>query len=415
MGRAKENILALVLAAGKGTRMISDVPKVLHEIHGKPLLGHVLDVLGRSGIKKTVVVAGHGESEVRSFIENQAQVVRQVPQLGTGHAVLCAKKALSKWQGSLLVIPGDAPCVNAETIKQLISEHQRECAAASILTAVIDNPHGYGRIVRKNGKVVGIREELDASDEERLIREVNSSIYLFDVKLLLKHLDRLKSDNQKREYYLTDVVESFVRSDLKVIGVEASEASEVFGINSRADLAKVNRVMNLKEIEKHQKAGVTILSPENTFIGPDVKIGKDTVVRPFSWIEKNVTIGKKCSIGPFATIRETSVIDDGAIVGCYVEVVRSRIGKNAKVKHLAYLGDASLGEDVNIGAGTITANFDGSKKHKTIIGKKTFIGSNTVLIAPVKIGSKAKTGAGAVVLSNSRIKDCEIFVGVTAK
>ncbi|MBI4388122.1 MAG: NTP transferase domain-containing protein [Candidatus Omnitrophica bacterium] len=413
--KTKKPVLALVLAAGKGTRMKSSVPKVLHEIGGKPLLGHVLNAVNGADIHKIVVVAGHGEKQVRSFIGNQASVVRQFPQAGTGHAVLCAASALKHFQGLVLILPGDAPGVREETIREMVRIHKQSEAIATVLTACVKVPDGYGRIIRSGDQVAAIREELDAAEEERAICEINSGIYLFEIQVLLKHLRALKQNNRKKEYYLTDVVEALAEEGQIVRGFQVSNEEEVLGINSRVDLARAEKIMNQREIEKHQKNGVTIVSPDNTWIASGVTIGSDTVIFPFSWIESCVKIGSHCHVGPFATIRQGSKIGDQAVVGCFVEVVRSNIGKGSRVKHLTYLGDATLAENVNIGAGTITANYDGVKKQKTVVGKGAFIGSNTVLVAPIRIGQGAKTGAGSVVLGKQHVPAGKTVAGVPAK
>lgn len=408
-------MIALLLAAGKGTRMKSDVPKVLHELRGRAILDHILDEVWKAGIRKTLVVVGHGEKEVRSLICGRAAAVRQRPQKGTGHAVLCAEQALRGWQGLVLIIPGDAPCLRAETIRGLIASHRKSGGAATVLTAITGQPQGFGRILKREGQVVGIREELDASELEREIKEVNSGVYVFRAPELFDHLRRIKNDNRKGEYYLTDVIESFTNEGLSIQTFEASCEKEVMGINSRGSLARAEKMMNEREIEKHQQNGVTIVSPGNTFIQEGVTIGRDTVIYPFCWIERGVKIGRGCKIGPFATIRENSKVGDSAIVGCYVEVVRSKVGKGCRVKHLTYLGDANLEDQVNVGAGVVTANFDGVKKHKTVIEQGAFIGSNTVLVAPVKVGRKARTGAGSVVLGKTKVLPGRTVVGVPAK
>ncbi len=410
----KKNVLAIILAAGKGMRMKSNVPKVLHEVQGVPILERVLTGVQKAGARKTIVIVGHGEREVRSLIGKRAHAIHQQEQRGTGHAVLCARKKIAGWKGSVLVVPGDAPLVSTETFHSFIEEHTKSGALASVLTAVLEESADYGRILREGKRVVGIRETLDATPAESEITEINSGIYLFEAKELLDALGCLKAENTKGEYYLTDVIGFLAEKGRFVNGVVASSPDEIIGINSRMDLAVAEKILNTREIEKHQKNGVTIISPENTFIGPDTRIGKDTVIYPFSWIERNVTIGEACRIGPFATIRAASKIGDRAVIGCYVEIVRSVIGKNVRVKHLAYLGDAHIGENVNVGAGTVTANFDGAGKHVTVIEKGALIGSNTVLVAPVTVKKNAKTGAGSVVLKNLRIPEGSTVVGVPA-
>lgn len=395
--------------------MKSAIPKVLHTVNGKPILAHVMDSVRQAGIQKLLVVAGHQESLLRAFVGSNVSMVRQMPQLGTAHAVLAAKKFIEKQNGPVLILPGDAPCVKSSTIRDMVRSHELNQAGATILTAEVEQPTGYGRILRRGNSVIGIREELDANPEEKKISEINSGIYIFESKQLLEHLKRIKANQKKKEYYLTDVVESFTEAGLIVNGFKAGSADEVLGINSRTDLAVAQKIMNGREIKKHQDGGVTIVSPENTYIAGNVTIGPDTIIYPGSWIEQDVRIGKKCQIGPLAVIRKGSVVGDGATIGCFVEIVRSKIGKDAKVKHLSYIGDADLGEKVNIGAGTVTANFDGMKKNKTTIRHGALIGSNTVLVAPVEIGKNARTGAGTVVLSRSKVGAGKTVVGVPAK
>jgi len=406
---------ALILAAGKGVRMNSDLPKVLHLVSCKSLLGHILGSVEECGIRSIFVIVGHGEKEVRSFIGSRAKAIRQMPQLGTGHAVICAKRELQNWKNDLLILPGDAPFIESGMIRKLLEAHQKSCAGATILTARVSDPKGYGRILKERGKIYAIREELDASESEREINEVNTGIYVFDTARLFEHLVRVKSDNQKKEYYLTDVIDSFVSSGIDVQGFESEFSGDVLGVNSRMDLSKMEKVINQREIEKHQRNGVTVVSPDNTWIAAGVKIGKDTTVYPFCWIEEGVVIGKNCLIGPSATIRKNSKIEDGSTIGNFVEVTRSKIGKKTRIKHLSYIGDAEIGNNVNIGAGTITANFDGVKKNKTMIQDGSSIGSGTTLVAPVKLGKKSKTGAGSVLLKGTSVKSGETFVGIPAK
>lgn len=414
MTLSKKPVLALVLAAGKGTRMKSRLAKVLHEAGGKPLLCHTLDVLEAAGVSKTVVIVGHGERDVRALLGSRASAVRQPTQRGTGHAVLCAEPVLRRWKNLLLVVPGDAPSISVAAIQRLIKVHEQTGDAATILTAQVRNPSGYGRVLRQGGKVTAIREDLDTTEAEGQVAEINSGIYVFEVSKLLEHLRRVKPQNRKGELYLTDVIESFSAEGLPVGTAEALE-EEVLGVNSRADLARAEKVMTRREIEKHQANGVTFISPDHTFIGPGVAIGNDAVIYPFTWIERNVKIGSGCRIGPYAVIREGSEVKDSAVIGCFVEIVRSKIGARTRVKHLAYVGDAELGADVNIGAGAITANFDGVRKHKTVVEKGALIGSNTVLVAPVKVGRGARTGAGAIVLSGSGVPARETAVGIPAR
>lgn len=411
---------ALVLAAGKGTRMKSEIPKVLHEILGKPALGHVLDVLAEVGIRKTHIVLGSGADQVQAFLKArkagpQISVIFQRQQKGTGHAVEMARTKLAKSPDEILIWPGDMPLLEAETLRNFIREHKKSRAAASVLSALRVEPKGYGRIVRLAGSFHAIREELDAADEERRIQEINTGVYLFRSKELFAALKKIKPSNAKQEFYLTDTIEVLASEGFKLEAFPLALEKEGQGINSRVDLAEAIRIMKNREVLKHQENGVTVTFPDQTYIEPGVRIGQDTTIYPWCFIETGVTIGRNCHIGPFAKIRKGSVIEDGSVIGSFVEVNRSKIGKNVTAKHLAYLGDAVIGDETNIGAGAITANFDGKQKHQTKLGKKVLVGSNTVFVAPVVVGDNAKTGAGSVITGGSRIQSGQIVAGVPAR
>ncbi len=411
---------ALVLAAGKGTRMKSEKPKVLHEILGKPLLGYVLDTLAAAGIHQACVVIGSGADQVQAYLKSRASypkvsVVFQREQKGTGHAVEMARKHLAASREEVLIWPGDMPLLKGETLRDFQSRHRQSGAVASVLSALRVEPKGYGRILRIAGQFSAIREELDASEAERRIQEVNTGVYLFNAKKLLEALKKIKPSNAKKEFYLTDTLEVLGNEQLKTEAFPLASETEGQGINSRIDLAEATRVMKKRENLKHQENGVTLVDPDQIFIEPGVKIGTDTTIYPWCYIETGVKIGKDCQIGPFAKIRKGSVIEDGAVIGSFVEINRSRIGKKVMAKHLAYLGDAEIGEGTNIGAGAITANFDGTQKHLTKIGKKVLVGSNTVFVAPVEVGDHAKTGAGSVITGGSRIKKGQVVAGVPAR
>jgi bifunctional UDP-N-acetylglucosamine pyrophosphorylase / glucosamine-1-phosphate N-acetyltransferase len=335
--------------------------------------------------------------------------------LGTAHAVSQAASRLNNWRGDLLVTPGDAPCLQTETLKTLIRNHQSSDAVATVLTADLEDPTGYGRILRRGKQVVGIREQLDASRSEQKIREVSSGIYLFNSRALFDRLRHVKRNVKKKEFYLTDVVEAFSQSGERVRAQKITDAHEILGVNTREHLAKVHQVITKQELKRHSGNGVTILDPAHTTIAKGARIGRDTVVHPYTWIEKNVQIGKRCEIGPFAKIRSQSKIADRATIGSYVEIVRSTVGKKTNVKHLSYLGDARVGERVNVGAGSITANYDGKRKQKTVIGNGVFLGCNTVLVAPVTMTQGSKTGAGAVVQAKTRVPKGATLVGVPAR
>ncbi|MDD5226575.1 MAG: NTP transferase domain-containing protein [Candidatus Omnitrophica bacterium] len=407
---------AIVLAAGKGTRMCSELPKVLHPVFGKPVLGYVLEALAAAGIKNLYGVVGYKADEVRAFLKIYGAVsVLQREQKGTGHAVMMAKAALKNAQGPVLIWPGDMPLVKPETLERFVAAHKKSQAHVSVLSCVQEDPSGYGRIVRNEGHFAAIREELDATPEERKIREVNTGIYLFDKKVLFEALERVGSNNQKGEYYLTDTIEILRREGYCVEAFSLASAEEGQGINSQKDLATVTKKINEREIAKHQDKGVTFMAPEQTFVAPGVTIGKGTTIYPWCFIESGVAIGLNCEVGPFAKLRRGTVIGDGSVIGSFVEVNRSRLGKKVSAKHLTYLGDAVIGDGSNIGAGTITANFDGKKKHQTTIGKNVMIGSNTVFVAPVRIPDGAKTGAGSVVIPKIKIKKGDVVVGVPAR
>ena len=394
--------------------MKSDLPKVLHPLFGRPILDYPLGILKELGGRRPLVVAGWGGKQVRAHLNGRAEVVVQSPQRGTGHAVQIAARKISRFRGDLLIWPADMVLLSRETIANLIREHRRSKAQVTILSGLMADPTGYGRIVRRAGRVVAIREELDASPAEKRINEVNTGIYLFEPRALFRALKKIKTDNQKKEYYLTDTVRLIDGEGGRVRALPSAAPEEAQGINSRADFARAFKIMNQRNIQKHLREGVTVVLPEQTFIAPDVRIGRDTVIYPWTYIERGVKIGRACRIGPFAKIRSGSVIDDEAVIGSFVEVNRSRIGKGVLAKHLSYLGDAEIGAGSNIGAGTITANYDGRKKHKTRIGKKSFIGVDTIFIAPVVLGEGARTGAGAVLTRGTRVKKGEVVVGVPA-
>ena len=407
---------AIVLAAGKGTRMCSELPKVLHPVFGKPVLGYVLDVLAGAGIKHPYVVIGYKAEEVRAFLKPFGAVaVLQREQKGTGHAVMMARAALKGGEGSILIWPGDMPLVKPETLEKFMAEHKKSRAHVSVLSCDQENPFGYGRIVREEGRFAAIREELDATPEERKGREVNTGIYLFDKKALSQALEKIGQNNRKGEYYLTDTIEILRSLGYCVEAFPLASAEEGQGINSQKDLATVTKKINEREIARHQECGVTFMAPDQTFVAPGVKIGKGTTIYPWCFIKSGVEIGAKCEIGPFAKLRRGTVIGDGSVIGSFVEVNRSRLGKKVSAKHLSYLGDAVIGEGTNVGAGTITANFDGKKKHQTHIGKNVRIGSNTVFVAPVRIPDGVKTGAGSVVTPKTIIKKGDVVVGVPAR
>lgn len=411
----KRAVQAILLAAGRGTRMVSERAKVLHEILGQPLLEYPLKTLKQLGVKRPVLVVGWQKEEVLKAVDDQVVPAVQSPQKGTGHAVQAAKGKLGNLSGDLIVWPADMTLVRPETVRRLLKEHRQMKSAATVLSSFMLNPRGYGRILRRAGRVIGIREELDATRDEREIHEVNTGVYVFEPRALYDALEKIRPKNRKKEYYLTDTIRLIADSGERVEALPYALPEEAQGINSQADLALATRILNQKNILKHQLNGVTIVSPEQTFVAPDVKIGPGSVIYPWTYLERGVKIGRRCQIGPFAKIRSGTVLGDEAVIGSFVEVVRSRIGKKVLAKHLSYLGDAVVGDGTNIGAGTITANYDGRNKHRTRIGKRAFIGVDTLMIAPVSVADGAKTGAGAVLTRGTKVRKGETVVGVPAR
>lgn len=410
-----DNVRAVVLAAGKGVRMKSERPKVLHEILGRPVLDFVLRNLRLAGVQDIIVVVGHQADQVRAAAPG-CRFAEQTVQKGTGHALLAAESALKGFKGDLFVVAGDAPLIGPDTLRRLLEDHRAQKRSASFLSACLDDPSGYGRVVRdqSTGLFQRFAEEVDATPEERNIPECNSGTYLFACPGVFEALREVTPNNRKGELYLTDALGVLVRQGRPVDGVRSLMPTEIYGINSRRDLVAATNFIRWKILEFHMDNGVTVVDPSTTFIEEDVTIGQDTVIQPFSVIRRGVVIGRNCEVGPFTQLRAGTVMEDGAEVGNFVEVKKSRIGAYSKAKHLSYLGDATLGAYVNIGAGTITANYDGKSKNPTVIGDHTHTGSNTVLVAPVTLGRNVTTGAGAVVVKGE-VPDDAVVVGVPAR
>lgn len=395
--------------------MKSDVPKVLHHVCGVPIIQYVLNITKAMGSEKTYVVLGHKSETIQEYLPKDLVVVEQKKQLGTADAVRSTESQLKSFKGNVLILCGDTPLLTKETIKQIVRKHQSTKSACTFLTGVVHDPQGYGRIIRdQNGRAVAIREDKDATGLERDIAEINAGVYCFRSQDLFETLKLVKENKLKKEFYLTDVVELLTDKGLKVQTVLTENFTETLGVNSRADLAQSEAVIRRRILDELMEKGVSIIDPNTTYVDAGVKIGRDTVIRPFSVIESNVRIGDNCSIGPFARIRPGSKIGNGVQVGNFSEVSRTKIGENSLMKHFGFLGDTTVGANVNIGAGTVTANYDGKNKHQTKISDNAFIGSDSILVAPVKVGKRSVVGAGSVVV-RSNIPDDRLAVGIPAR
>ncbi|MFH1245319.1 MAG: sugar phosphate nucleotidyltransferase [Candidatus Omnitrophota bacterium] len=412
------NLAGIILAAGEGTRMKSAMPKVLHKVCGEPMLKYTLDSLRKLGVKDNIVVTGYKAEELEAWLKSQGKglkPVRQLKLLGSGDAVRQARRSLAKFKGDVLVLYGDTPLIGYDSLEKLVNLHQKSNAACTLLTAVLKNPTGFGRILRgEDNKIVKIVEEQDADHYEKAIDEINVGAYCFKSADLFSALEELTPDNMKKEYYLTDVVAALNRGKALVESVAADNEEEAWGINSRSDLARANAVINKRRQEHLIANGVTIIDPATTYIFGEIEAGSDTVIYPHTVIEGGVKIGRSCQIGPFAHLRSGAVLEDSVKIGNFVEIVRAKIGAGSKIKHHSYIGDTLMGKNVNVGAGAITANYDGKNKNTTIIEDNAFIGVGAVLIAPVKIGKGALVGAGSVVTKGKDVPAGKIVAGVPA-
>ncbi len=412
--KLKNEIAVIILAAGKSTRMKSGLPKVLHKLCGRPMLNYVLDLVTALKPAQTVVVLGHKQELVRQFLPGGVKIAIQKKLIGTADAVKTGLGALKGLPGTVLILYGDNPLLKKETLKKLIDYHQQNNSDATLLTAQLKKPSGYGRIMRdKYSSICGIVEEKDADEVQRDIQEINTGIMVFNKEKLAAHLGLIRPQNRKKEYYLTDIIGIFAQKKYLVDSLKVADPQEALGINTRAELAQANRLMQKIINDKLMREGVTLVDPDSTFINYGTRIGQDTVIYPFTVIERDVRIGKRCYVGPFAHLREGVRLADDVTAGNFIEMVRSRIGTKTFVKHFSYLGDSSVGANVNIGAGTVTANFDGKNKHYTIIKDNANIGSDTVIVAPARIGKFAVTGAGTVVTRN--IPEKTVAVGVPSR
>lgn len=412
-----KNTIAVILAAGRGTRMKSDTPKVMHEILGRPMISYVVDSVKAAGIKTIVLVTGFGSHQVQEFFKDSGvKTVLQKRLLGSGDAVNTAKREITKSKGDCLVVYGDTPLIKSNTIRRLIKKHRDSSAILTLLTAVLKSPTGYGRIIRNTeGRIMKIAEEAEAKTYNKEIKEINVGTCIFRTEDLFASLNNIKPENTKKEYYLTDAVKILSDSGKKIESVSIEDLDEMIGVNSRVELAEAASCIKNRILNELMTSGVTIQDPSTTTIYPGVKIGPDSIIYPNTIIESDVVVGEHCRIGPFARLRPGTRIGNKTEVGNFVELVRTEIGESTKVKHHTYLGDAKVGKSVNIGAGTITANYDGKNKNRTVIGDNTFVGVGAILIAPVRIGKRALVGAGTVILKGHNIKDGATAVGVPAR
>ncbi len=399
-------IKSVILAAGKGTRMKSETPKVLHKIFDKTLLGYVLDSV-KSFSNEAFVIVGHKAEVVTEFVNKNysfAKTVLQTPQLGTGHAVSMVCPQLENFDGLVLILCGDTPLVREKTLKKFVDEHIASGADLSVMSTIFENPANYGRIIRcANGALEKIVEEKDATDAEKAVKEINAGIYCLNWAKIKPAFSQLTSSNAQGEYYLTDIIEWANRQGLSVKASVLEDSDEIYGINSRENLAIATRLMNQRKLHELMANGVTIVDPASTWISQDTEIGADTIVFPGTYIEgSNNKIGKNCKIGPFAHLRGDVEIADNVKIGNFVEVKKSKIGEHTNACHLTYIGDSELGANINIGAGTITANYNPltKVKSKTVLKDNVKIGSNTVLVAPVTVEEGANVGAGSVITKN---------------
>ena len=426
----------VILAAGKGTRMKSALPKVLHRVGGRPMIDHVLAATAILEPRTTTVVVGHEADTLtdRLAAHKYLTIVVQEPQLGTGHALLATEHVYRRASGILLLLSGDVPLLSPNTLKKLVNHHVAHAAALTVLTAVLPSALGYGRVVRTGERIARIVEETDVSPTEQEIREINSGIYAFALDGLFDALHGIATSNAQREYYLPDLVSIYSEAGRRVETVTADNADEIRGINTRLDLEEVNHIVNTNKNEQLMRSGVTIRDRATAYIDPEVQIGQDTIIHPGVSIEGRTTIGASCEIhsgvrivnshlgdrvvihnhcvisdatiadeariGPFAHLRKHADIRERARVGNFVELKQTVLGAGSKSMHLAYLGDATIGEKVNIGAGTITCNYDGDRKSQTTIEDGAFIGSDTQLLAPVRVGQGAYVGSGTTVREN---------------
>ena len=424
---------ALIMAAGKGTRMRSNLPKVIHSAHGKPMVVRILETLKKLAVDESILILGYKKEEILEKISeytNDISYVVQKEQLGTGDAIIRAKEKLEDYDGDIIILCGDTPLIKTVTLENLYNFYKEEKASGIILTANFQNPFGYGRIKKENGKVLKIVEENEATLEEKLIKEVNAGVYIFNSKELFVALDKIDNNNEKGEYYLTDVIEIMAKENKKIVTYQLEDSVEILGVNSKVELALASKILRDRKNRELMEQGAILNDPTTVYIDDEVTIGQDTIIYPNVTIQGNTKIGENSeilsntriidseissnvriessvieesivergvTIGPFAHLRPKSHLKENVHIGNFVETKKSVLEKGVKAGHLTYLGDAHIGEATNIGAGTITCNYDGKNKFKTVIGKNAFIGSDTMLVAPVTVGDNSLIGAGSVI------------------
>ena len=392
------DVMAIVMAAGKGTRMKSKNSKLVQKVYGKEIVKRAVENAKNAGIHNIVAVVGYKKDEIMKVLGNEVEYAFQEEMLGTGHAVMQATKFLEGKKGKVLILNGDHPIIRPETLKRLYEESTKREEYGTILSIYYDKPNMYGKVVHdEEGKVKGIIEFKDCSTEELKINEVNMGMYCFDIEELLKALKELTTDNAQGEYYLTDVIKIMYNKGLKIGSIIVDDYTEMLGVNDRIELQMITKFLQMRINTELMKNGVTIEDPNTTYIYDDVQIGMDTVIHPNTTIKSGVVIGEDCEIGPNAYIREGCKLANHVKIGSFVEIKKAIIGEGTKVPHLSYMGDCEIGEKCNIGCGTITCNYDGFNKSKTIIGNHSFIGSNVNLVAPVTIGDNAFIAAGSTI------------------
>jgi bifunctional UDP-N-acetylglucosamine pyrophosphorylase/glucosamine-1-phosphate N-acetyltransferase len=410
--------VAIILAAGHGKRMKSEKAKVLHEVCGQPMIRYVVDAARGAGARTIVVVVGYAADQVRGYLQGEPDILfaTQTEQLGTGHAAKVCRPLLAGYEGPALILVGDEPLLRAQPLADLLRRRQHDGAACLLGTAVLADPTGFGRILRDSaGRFLRIVEERDGTTEERAITEVNPSCYVFELPGLWEALDQIGTGNVQGEYYLTDAPERLMAMGRKVVALPVLHPDDILGVNTRQHLAQATAIMQARIHDHWMTEGVTIVDPRTTQIDPRCTIGRDTVIHPSTVISGVVRIGSNCRVGPFAHLRDGTVLEDEVETGAFVEIKQSHLGRGTIVRHLAYLGNAELGEQVNFGATAITANYDGQDKNPTRIGARSRVGAGAILVAPVTVGRDAVIGANAVVTRDRDVANGQTVVGVPAR